>query len=108
MTRVKNNLAQITIPATNETHIAIARYHRSVMNSPIPTPLLHENGYLIVCNGCSVSAKIRKQESLPLGWVRVYVPGWIGFFHACSGRCEEKIIDAKATKTVCKSKIVTV
>jgi len=76
-------------------------------HTPIPTPIPQEIGVLIVCDGCLNHIRI-EEGSLPLGWKKVYVYGWIGAFHACCGSCEEKIISARKTKSVSRSKIIIV
>lgn len=60
--------------------------------TPIPVLIKKENSYFIVCNGCLLTISIASQTEIPNGWEKIYLPGWVGCFHACSSVCREHII----------------
>jgi hypothetical protein len=77
-------------------------------HTPIPTPFPQEIGYAVICDGCLNSCRVRSQGDLPIGWYQVYVYGWVGAFHACSGLCEEKIIKLHEDKSVPRFPIILI
>lgn len=75
-----------------------AGYNRGMTYTPIPKPVPSEKGHMVVCDGCLTSTRVKNQGDTPIGWTTVYVEGWVGTFHSCSGICEEKIIKARGEK----------
>lgn len=63
---------------------------------------------MVTCDGCLATAKVHNQNELPVGWIKVYVRGWIGAFHACSGSCEERIRIVREIKSVPRTPIIII
>ncbi len=64
--------------------------------TPIPLPLPSRERYMVTCDGCLTFGKTGISEEIPPDWIKVYIPGWIGHFHACCRKCEKRIILAKS------------
>jgi len=59
--------------------------------TPIPVPVKREEKKIIICDGCLNTIALTDDSILPKEWRKVFVPGWIGYFHACQKSCVEKI-----------------
>jgi len=63
-------------------------------STPLPYPdvgKLDEAPFGLKCNGCQAVIYIGPEDTYPPGWRAVFVPWYVGEFHACSDECEEKI-----------------
>ena len=63
---------------------------------------------MVTCDGCLVTVKTEIVGHLPVGWEKVYISGWIGPFHACSGSCKERIIKLRTINLVPRRPVIIV
>lgn len=58
-------------------------------STPIPRPVDGADDFALICNGCRKLLPL--SEAVVMGWRRVWVDGWCGYFHACSDACEDSV-----------------
>ena len=46
---------------------------------------------ILLCDECGADVSITDDAELPGNWRKVYLRGWFGAMHACSGACEAGI-----------------
>lgn len=68
-------------------------------SKPVNSTVVIHNQCILVCDHCQKTEALQpdfdphRPVVLPGSWERVVLPGWAGYFHACSKEHRERLTD---------------